>query len=169
MYQTLYIDITSTDMVLALLPHGLLGIGYSEVALETESVFCRIALWDSVYPGRLCTGTWGSLSNDDGDSNENGKKRNRFRLAKQQLCTYSTFFCTFLYLHRTTTTRKCLILRFVEDVNTTERLSFFLSWTSIQSFIFQLQLGEFGNIWRPEQNGMSSKQWNIRRLNFSWD
>ena len=27
----------------------------------------------------------GSLSNDDGDGNENGKKSNRFRLAKQQL------------------------------------------------------------------------------------
>ena len=27
--------------------------------------------------------TIGSLSNDDGDSNENGKKRIRFKLAKQ--------------------------------------------------------------------------------------
>ena len=29
----------------------------------------------------------GSLSNDDGEVNENGKKNSRFRLAKQQLCT----------------------------------------------------------------------------------
>ena len=33
----------------------------------------------------------GSLSNDDGDVNENGKKSNRF-------------FCTFIYRHYTTTT-----------------------------------------------------------------
>ena len=34
----------------------------------------------------------GTLSNDDGDGNENGKKNNRFRLAKQQLCTNITLF-----------------------------------------------------------------------------
>ena len=39
----------------------------------------------------------GSLSNDDGDANENCKKNNRFRLAKQQLCTCITLFCTFLW------------------------------------------------------------------------
>ena len=39
----------------------------------------------------------GSLSKDDGDVNENGKKAlNMFRLLKQQLCTcIVTFFCTF--------------------------------------------------------------------------
>ena len=62
-------------MVFALLPHRLLGIGYSEVALETRHVFCRIALWDSVYPGHLCIC----------DGNENGEKRNRFRSAKTWL------------------------------------------------------------------------------------
>ena len=34
----------------------------------------------------------GSLSNDDADSNENGKKAVLFRLAKQQLCTCITLF-----------------------------------------------------------------------------
>ena len=61
-------------MVLALLPHRLLGIGYSEVALETRPVFCLIALRESVYPSHLCIGTWLSLSNDNGGSNENGIK-----------------------------------------------------------------------------------------------
>ena len=37
----------------------------------------------------------GNLSSDDGDVKENGEKNNRFRLAKPQLCTYITFFCTF--------------------------------------------------------------------------
>ena len=58
-------------MVLARLRHGLLGIGYSEVALETRPVFCRIALLESVYPSHLCMGTWLSSSNDNGGSNEN--------------------------------------------------------------------------------------------------
>ena len=50
------------------------------------------------------------LSNDDGDVNENGiKLSNRFRLAKQQLCTCITLFCTFLCRHCMTTTCKCLI------------------------------------------------------------
>ena len=66
----------------------------------------------------------GCLSNNDGDVNENGiKLSNRFRLAKQQLCTCITLFCTFLCRHCTTTTWKCLIERFVEDVYTRQRLS----------------------------------------------
>ena len=57
----------------------------------------------------------GSFSKDDGDGNQNGKKA-----IKQQLCSCITlFFCR----HCTTTTWKCLISRFVEDVNTRERLS----------------------------------------------
>ena len=36
---------------------------------------------------------------------------------KQQLFTYSTLFCTFLCCRCTTTTWKCLISRFMEDVN----------------------------------------------------
>ena len=62
----------------------------------------------------------GSLSNHDGDVNENGKK------AKQQLCTCTTLFSTFLYRRCTTPTWKCLISRFVE---TRQRLSsFFLNF-----------------------------------------
>ena len=40
--------------------------------------------------------TLGSLSNDDGDGNDNGKKSNRFRLAKQQLCICITLFVRLL-------------------------------------------------------------------------
>ena len=53
-----------------------------------------------------------NLGNDDGAGNENGKK------AKQQPCTCITLFCTFVCRHRTTTTWKYLISRFVENVNT---------------------------------------------------
>ena len=65
----------------------------------------------------------GSLSNDDGDVNENGKKK-RFRLTKQQLCKFITLFCTFLCRHCTTTTWKYLISRLVEDLKTRQRLYF---------------------------------------------
>ena len=106
---------------------GFWVLAIQRLPLRQGPFFVELHYGTVFTPVTSAQGPEGSLSNDDGDSNENGKKRNRFRLAKQQLCTYSTFFCTFLYLHRTTTTRKCLILRFVEDVNTTERLSFFLS------------------------------------------
>ena len=43
---------------------------------------------------RLCNDTIGSLSNDDGDGNEDGEKSYWFRLEKQQLCT-----CITLFLH----------------------------------------------------------------------
>ena len=52
------------------------------------------------------------------------QKGNRFRSAKQQLCTCITLFCTFLCRRCTTTTWKCLISRFVEDGNTRQQLSF---------------------------------------------
>ena len=60
----------------------------------------------------------GSLSNDDGDVNENSK--NAIDLAKQQLCTCTTLFCIFLYRRYRTPTWKCLISPFVE---TRQRLS----------------------------------------------
>ena len=50
-------------------------------------------------------------------------KSNSFRLAKRQLCTCITLFCTFRCRHCTTTTWKCLTSHFVEDVNTMQRLS----------------------------------------------
>ena len=52
------------------------------------------------------------------------QKSNRFTLAKQQLCTCITLFCTFLCRRCTTTTWKCLISRFVEDRNTRQQFSF---------------------------------------------
>ena len=65
----------------------------------------------------------GSLGTDDGDGNNNVKKSNSFRLAKQ-LCTCTTLLCTFLCRCFTNTTCKCLISRFAEDGNTRQQLSF---------------------------------------------
>ena len=64
------------------------------------------------------------------------QKSNRFKLAKQQLCTCITLFCTFLCRHCTTTTWKCLISRFVENANTRQQLyfSFAKLWYSLSEF-----------------------------------
>ena len=67
---------------------------------------------------------------------QNRKKSNRCRLAKQQLCTCITLFCTFLCRHCTTTTWKCLISRFVENANTRQQLYFSFAelWYSLLEF-----------------------------------
>jgi len=50
-----------------------------------------------VWNTNMAAVSLGSLNNDDGDGNENGKKKNNwFRLAKQKLCTCITLFSTFL-------------------------------------------------------------------------
>ena len=67
------------------------------------------------------------------------QKSNRFRLAKQQLCTCITLFCTLASRRCTTTTGKCLISRFVEDWNTRQQLSFSFPelWHSPLEFKFK--------------------------------
>ena len=52
------------------------------------------------------------------------QKSNRFILAKEQLCTCITLFFTFFSCRCETTTWKCLMSRFVENVNTRQQLSF---------------------------------------------
>ena len=67
------------------------------------------------------------------------QKCNRFGLTKQQLCTCSTFVCTFICRRCTTTTWKWLIWRFVEDANTRQQLSFSFPELLMQSIRIQLQ------------------------------
>ena len=50
------------------------------------------------------------------------QKSNRFRLAKQQLCTCITLFCTYLCRRYMTSTWKCLISGFVEEGNRRQQL-----------------------------------------------
>ena len=80
--------------------------------------------WNRGNPAPAEWASLGSLSNDDGDDNENGKK------VKQQRCTCITLFCTFLCRQCTTTVWKCLISRFVENVNTRQRLYSILEFNS---------------------------------------
>ena len=62
-----------------------------------------------------------TLRSNDADGNENVKKNPIGLIAKQQLRTCITLFCTFLSCFCTTTTWKCLISRFMEDVNKQRR------------------------------------------------
>ena len=112
-------------------------------------------------------GVIGSSSNDDGDGNEKGKKINRFRLAKQQLCTCITLFCTFPCRHCTTTTWNCLISRFVEDANTRQRFSFCFSWTSLSPLKWNSRKirQHFSN--RPKRN-KCHEVWSSANSLFKW-
>ena len=61
------------------------------------------------------------------------------RLGKQKLCWCTTLFCTFLRRRCMTATWKCLILRFVEDGNARQRLSFSFPelWYCLLEFNFR--------------------------------
>ena len=82
------------------------------------------------------------------------QKRIKLRLAKQ-LCTCITLFCTFLCRHFTTTTWKCLISRFVENVNARQQLSFSFSELRYRSLL------EF-NPRKNCQHLMNLTRWNKR-------
>ena len=63
--------------------------------------------------------------------------------------------------------KKCLISRFVEDVNARLATTFFFSfWTLTYSFRIQLQK-KFANIWRIEQVGISAIKFEVARIYFS--
>jgi len=79
------------------------------------------------------------------------QKRNRFRLANQQLCTYIKLFCIFLSRHCTTTTWKCLMSRFVENLTTKQGLS--LSFPDLRYRVLELNSrNRCRNIWRNKRD-----------------
>ena len=101
-----------------------------------------------------------SLGNDDGDGNENGKK------AKQQLCTCITLFCTFLCRHRTTSKWKCLILRFVENVNTWQWLYRILEFNSRKNWQYLTNWTRWnkrGKVWSIVNSRVN---WRFRSRNY---
>ena len=89
-----------------------------------------------------------------------------FRLAKQQLCTCITIFCTFLCRRCTTTTWKYLISRFDEDVKTRQRFS--SSFPELCS-ILQFDSRKFVNIWGIERVGISAIKFEVARIPFLSD
>ena len=87
-------------------------------------------------------------------------KSNRFRLAKQQLCTCITLFCTFLCRHCTTATWNCLISRFNDFV------FLFLNFDTV---FWNSTPEKFANIWRIERVGISAIKFDGARIHFLRD
>ena len=144
---------------------GFSSCGIHSGDYESYNLVRKVIITYSFLPG--WPGAWllslhnriGSLSNDNGDGNENGKKKsdrfnlvprlsltepwepgcNRFRLAKQQLCTCITVFCNFHCRRCTTYDVKLPNLTFYGGREHKTAIFFFFSWTSIQSIRIQLQ------------------------------
>ena len=104
----------------------------------------------------------GNLSNDDGNVNEKGKKSNRFRLAKQQPCTWITLLCTFFVV------RKRQISRLVEDGNSRQRHFLFL-FLNFSSVFWNSTPEKIVNIWSIKQDEISAKKIEAARLLFLSD
>ena len=106
--------------------------------------------------GRLL-GPIGSFRSTTTATSTRTAKRNRFILAKQQLCTCLTLFCTFLCRHCAATTLQRLISHDVLWRTLTqdnEILFLFLNF-DIQSFIIQLQK-KLPTFDRTERDGISA-------------
>ena len=95
------------------------------------------------------------------------QKSNRFRLAKPQLCTCITLFCTFLIRRFTTTTLKCQISRFVEDGNSRQQL--LILFLNFDTVLENSTPNEVANIWRTKQDGIRrDKVWRSAISLFKW-
>ena len=92
------------------------------------------------------------------------QKSNKFRQAKQQLCTCITRFCTFLCRRCKTTTWNCLISFFVEDGNKRQQLSFSFPdlWCSPLEFNYK----KIANIWRNKRDGISAIKFAVGQITF---
>ena len=93
----------------------------------------------------------GSLSKDDGAATRTAKKIDLLSKTTT-LHMQHTFFCTFLCRHCRTTTSKCLISRFKEDVNTRQRFSF--SFCELRNSPLEF------NSWKIRQHLTNWKSWN---------
>ena len=122
------------------------------------NIFLYFARPPHPYPHKFSNGpslkvhllSLGSLTNDDGDGNEDGRKAT----GSDWQTTTLHAFCTFLRRRCcTTTTRKCLISRSVEDANTRQRLSFSFPelWYSLQNSTTK----KFAKILRIKRDGIS--------------
>ena len=84
----------------------------------------------------------GSLSNDDGDGNENGERATELDQQNNNFARAFHVFCTLLCRHFTTTMWKCLILHFLENLNTRQRLRF--SFSDLRYSLLEFSSGKIG-------------------------
>ena len=87
--------------------------------------------------------------------------------SRQQRCTCITLFCTFLCRHCTTTTGKCLISRFIMDVNK-QRLNF-LSLSELDMVLRNSAQKGFACIWQSKWFGVIAIEIERTQIHFSSD
>ena len=106
----------------------------------------------------------GSLSNDDGDVNKNGKKAIGLDWQTTTLHVYHAFlYISLPSLHYYDV--KMPIFTFCEGRERKTMTFSFFSWTSIQSLRIEVQK-KITNIWRIERDGISAIKLKAARLHF---
>ena len=106
----------------------------------------------------------GSLSNDDGDVNKNGKKAIGLDWQTTTLHVYHAFlYISLPSLHYYDV--KMPIFTFCEGRERKTTTFSFFSWTSIQSLRIEVQK-KITNIWRIEIDGISAVKFEVARIHF---
>ena len=126
--------------------------------LKTDKFLTCLLVWLAVNI-KVVFRVIGSFRNDDGDGNENVKKRNGF-VTKQQLCTFLCRYCT-------TTTWKCLISRFIEDVRKRRRI--FLSLSKLECGPQETTLRIFAYIGHFQWIGINATTFEKTQIPFQSD
>ena len=130
-----------------ILPRSLKGVGgiKSKLVKDNWGTTLRIFVWNISVRENRTTFSDGPLLPEITELKQRRRwkqrerqKTNSFGLKKQQLCTCIMLFVHFFYRRCTATTWKFLISRFVEDVNTRQRLSF--SFPELWCVSFRIQL-----------------------------
>ena len=84
----------------------------------------------------------------------------------QQLCTGSTFFCTFICRCCTTATWNCLISLFMKDVNTTKRFYFYVYFFKLRYSLFEFNSRKVRQHLTIERDGIRRKEFETGRVHF---
>ena len=139
---------------------------------STVIVWIKFDVWNQVSTAvarRLKQALVESLSNDDGDVNENGKKAKSLDWQNNNFARASRSVCTFLCCHCKYTTWKCLISLFVENMNTRQQLYFsFPEFRySLLEFNFRKNCQHLTNFNNKMPN-KRDKVWSSATSRFTW-
>ena len=129
--------------------------GFKVVLLNTDDSYIPDSIEKNSKVGTISLSglsyLLGSLRNDDGHGNENVKRAIRLLRKSTTLHVHQAFL--YIFSRHCTTHVKCLILRFMEDVNKRQRI-FFLSH-NLRAVPNQSSAGKFANIWHFQRIGVN--------------
>ena len=136
--------------------------------MKPVRLLCYLFLWTwrctTLSNVRIILILRGSLSNDDGDVNENGTKTIGLDWQNNNFARASRFLVHFFAVTARLRCENALISRFVEDVNTRQRLSF--SFPELWYSLLELNSRKNANIWRIERDGISAIRFEAVRRHF---